>query len=245
MKLQLLMTSHFPDRVFDLLERVEYRRAETPEEKTAIFAMRHEAYTRAGTIEPKPSGLFHDSMDETPNVWLVGLFIDGDLAGSLRFHVSANVSAPLPATEVYPELLTPLLNARHTLIDGTRFVSKLEYSQRYPEMPYIILSPIFLAEEHFGAELITVACRVEHQAFYRRMYGCIPWAEAREYPNLNKPMAFLRYECRKQREWLHKRYPFYQSSEAERARLFERSSNISIGVSEVIGAMADSEVASA
>jgi hypothetical protein len=236
---------HFHDRVFSLLERVEYRRAETPAEKAAIFAMRHEAYTRAGTIDPRPSGLFHDPMDETPNVWLVGLFIDGDLAGSLRLHVSAGLSAPLPATEVYPDLLTPLLESGRTLIDGTRFVSKLEYSQRYPEMPYIVLRPTFLAEEHFSAELITVACRVEHQAFYRRMYRCIPWAEAREYPNLNKPMAFLRYECRNQREALHKRYPYYRSSESELARLFERSSNLSIGVRKAIGYMAESELTDA
>ena len=41
----------FNDRVNKLLERVEYRRADTPAEKRAIFRMRHEAYTRDGTVE--------------------------------------------------------------------------------------------------------------------------------------------------------------------------------------------------
>jgi hypothetical protein len=49
-----------------LLERIEYRRADSPADKAAIYRLRHDAYMRAGTIEPRPSGLFHDPLDECP-----------------------------------------------------------------------------------------------------------------------------------------------------------------------------------
>jgi hypothetical protein len=87
-------TSRFADRVLRLLERVEYRRADSPADKAAIYRLRHDAYMRAGTVEPRPSGMFHDAMDEKDNAWLIGLFIDGELAGALRLHVSASVLAP-------------------------------------------------------------------------------------------------------------------------------------------------------
>jgi hypothetical protein len=237
--------SKFADRVLRLLERVEYRRAETQEEKAAIYRMRHDAYTRAGSVEPRPARMFHDPYDETPNAWLIGLFIDGDLASSLRLHVSASMTAPLPALPAYPDILGPHLRAGRMIIDPSRFVGKLEYLQRYSELPYLTLRPTFLAEEFFGADYVTAACRVEHQAFFRRMFGAVSWASAREYPDFNKPMVFLGYECRAQRESIHARYPFYRSSDLERVRLFERSSNLTDGVLRAIGREAESELTSA
>lgn len=224
----------FSDRVFSLLERVEYRRADTQEEKAAIYRMRHEAYTRDGTVERRPSGLFDDPFDETPNVWLIGAFIDGDLASSLRLHISASPTAPLPAMVVYPDIVGPHLEAGRMIIDASRFVSRLDYSHRYPEMPYVTLRPTFLAEEHFGADFVTAACRVEHQAFYRRMFGGSPWATPRAYPNFNRLMAFLGYDCRARREAIHARYPFYRSQGPERRRLFERSSSLAGDAREAI-----------
>ena len=95
-------TSRFADRVLRLLERVEYRRADSPADKAAIYRLRHDAYMRAGTVEPRPSGMFHDAMDQKDNAWLIGLFIDGELAGALRLHVSASVLAPLPEFTSFP-----------------------------------------------------------------------------------------------------------------------------------------------
>lgn len=226
-----------------MLERVEYRRADTPADKLAIFRLRHEAYTRAGTVAPRPSGLFQDPFDETPNVWLIGVYIDGDLAGSLRLHVSASLNAPLPALVTYGDILEPHLRAGRTIIDGTRFVANVDYSRLYSEMPYITIRPTFLAEEFFRADFLTAACLVEHQAFYRRVFGGAPWAAPREYPNFNRPMAFLGSDCRAQRADVHARYPFFRSTDSEQTRLFGRSSNLSSGVLEAIRGAPVSELA--
>ena len=48
-------------------------------------------------------------------------------------------------------------------------------------------------------------------------------------------MALVAYDCNRQRESIYDRYPFFQSTEAERARLFHRSSNVEDRVFEAIG----------
>ena len=230
-----VLHSAFAERVRRFLERVEYRRADTDQDKHAIYRLRHEAYTRAGTVEPRPSGLFHDPFDETDNAWLIGAFVDGELASALRLHVSSCPEAPLPATIVFRDTVEPHLQAGRLLIDASRFVSKLEYSRQYSEMPYITLRPAFLAEQFFGADFITAACLVEHQAFYRRMFGGAPWRDPRPYPNFKRPMAFIGHDCRALRESVYGRYPFYRATAEERERLFSRSSNASGNVLRVIG----------
>ena len=228
-------TSRFADRVLRLLERVEYRRADSPADKAAIYRLRHDAYMRAGTVEPKASGMFHDAMDEKDNAWLIGLFMDGELAAALRLHISASLRAPLPELASFPDLIEPHLAAGRTIIDASRFVSSLEFSLQYSEIPYLTLRPTFLAEEFFAADYVIAGCLAEHQAFYRRMFGAVTWSAPRPYPHFKRPMALVAYDCNVQREKIHERYPFYQSTQVERTRLFQRSSNVADRVLEAIG----------
>jgi hypothetical protein len=225
----------FNDRVSHFLERVEYRRADTPEEKDAIYRLRHEAYTRDGSVERRPSGLFDDEFDQTPNAWLIGVFIDGDLAASMRLHISASLSVPLPATLVYPDIVNPYLRAGRVMIDGSRMVSKAEYSRRFAEMPYVTMRPTFLAEDYFDADYMTAASRVEYQSFYKRVCAAVAWAEPRAYPNFNPLMAFVGRDCRSTRTRVLERYPFFRSEPEERERLFGRSSNVADDVMKAIG----------
>jgi hypothetical protein len=217
--------SRFADRVLRLLERVEYRRADSPADKAAIYRLRHDAYLRAGTIEPRPSGMFHDALDETNNAWLIGVFIDGELASALRLHISANLSDPLPTRAPFPDILEPLLSAGNLIIDVTRFVAKLDFSQAYSEIPYLTLRPAFMAEDFLRADFIIAACRAEHQAFYRRMFGGVPWSAPRPYPHLKRPMALVGHPCDTLRDEVYTRHPFYRSTEREQQSLFSQSSN--------------------
>jgi hypothetical protein len=217
--------SRFADRVLRLLERVEYRRADSPADKAAIYRLRYDAYIRAGTVEPTPSGMFHDAMDESNNAWLIGVFIDGELASALRLHISANLSDPLPTRTPFPDLLEPLLRAGNLIIDVTRFVAKLEFSQTYSEIPYLTLRPAFMAEDFLRADFIIAACRAEHQAFYRRMFGGVPWSAPRPYPHLKRPMALVGHPCDTLRDEVYTKYPFYRSTEREQQSLFSQSSN--------------------
>ena len=216
----------FVDRVQRMLERVEYRRADSEESKNEIFRMRHDAYTRGGKVAPRASGMFRDELDDAPNVWLIAAYIDGELASSVRLHVSAHPEAPLPAMNVFSDVVVPHLKAGECLIDITRHVNKIEFTRDFPEMPYLTLRSAFLAEQYFHADYILGACRVEHQNAFKRMFGVSPWSEPREYPMLNRAMPLFGYHCRDLRERTLKRYPFYAAESAEREHLFARSSNV-------------------
>ncbi len=229
------MQSHdirFVDRVFRLLERVEYRRADTLADKQAIYRMRHAAYARAGIVTLGPSDLFHDGDDETDNAWLIGVFIDGELASALRLHVSADPSDPLPVVKAFPDVVMPLLSAGRTVIDGTRFVASFEFSQRHSELPFLTLRASFMAGEYFDADFITVACLIEHQAFYRRMFGGVPWTGLRSYPLFSRPLVLIGHD-RTSKAFAFERCPFFASTVSEREALFKHSSN---AAAEILGA---------
>jgi hypothetical protein len=217
--------SAFSERVWRMLERVEYRRAETAQEKEAIFRLRYDAYMREGAIEPNAARRFCDPFDEVANVWIIGMFIDGELASSIRLHVADAEDAPLPAQTVFPDILGPRLRRREVIVDPTRFVTRLDFSRRYHEMPYLTVRPGWMAGEFFGADHILATIRVEHQGYYRRVFGHELWCGARDYPTLNKPIACMGLDYFARRDRVERRYPFYRSSPAERQRLFGRSSN--------------------
>src|SRR5262245_30740276 len=85
------------DRVLSLLERVDYRRADTPEERDAIYRLRYAAYLREGAIVPNASERYSDALDDISNVWTFGVYVDGELASSIRLHVATRQSPILPA----------------------------------------------------------------------------------------------------------------------------------------------------
>jgi N-acyl-L-homoserine lactone synthetase len=238
-----IQRSSYADRVSRLLERVEYRRADSLEDKQSIYRLRHAAYMRSGSVEPRASGMFHDRYDELSNVWLIGVFVDGELAGALRLHVSANPRVTTPVGDSFPDVIDPMLSDGRLVVDATRFAAKLEYSKKLSEIPYVILRPVFIAEAHFRADYITAACLAEHQAFYLRIFSGAAWRSPRPYPDFKRPMALIGYDCAALRQSIYGRYPFYRSTEAEQMRLFARSSNGAYNVSEAIGREAESELA--
>src|SRR3954463_14257124 len=88
------------DRVLSLLERVDYRRAETTEERAAIFRLRYQAYLREGAISPNSSGQFSDPVDDRENCWIFGVYIDGKLASSIRLSITIPGCIDIPALDV-------------------------------------------------------------------------------------------------------------------------------------------------
>jgi hypothetical protein len=217
-------TSAFASRIAKFLERVEYRRADTREEKEAIFRMRYEAYAREGYIEPNPTGMFNDPEDEKPNAWLIAVYIEGVLASSLRLHIASRPEHYLPATVAFPDIITPKLEAGALIIDASRQTSRLEYTRAHPFLPYVTIRAAFVADDHFGADYITAACRAEYQAAFRRMYGSLPWAAPRAYPRLTRLQALTGYDCNGNWESTRERYPFLRSTPQEQQALFGRSS---------------------
>jgi hypothetical protein len=215
------------DRVQELLQRVDYRRIETTEERLAIFRLRYQAYLREGAISANPSGQFSDPVDDRENCWIFGVYIDGKLASSIRLSVTIPGCIDIPALDVFSDVLLGDILAGQTFVDPTRFVADREMSRAFPELPYVTLRLPWLALEYFDASYMLAAVRAEHQAFYKRLWGSKPVCEPRPYPNLQKPISLMTLDYRAVRERVHHRYPFFRSSQFERRMLFERNRTVS------------------
>jgi N-acyl-L-homoserine lactone synthetase len=211
-----------------LLQRVDYRRAETAEDRDALFRLRYAAYLREGAIPASPGERYCDAFDETDNAWIFGVYVDGELASSIRLHVATRQSPALPALNVFSDLLSPEIAAGKVLIDPTRFVADRAASRRHPELCYVTTRLAVLASEYFNADLLLATVRAEHQAFYRRVFGHRLICDPRPYPSLSKPISLMALDYGMARERLVHRNPFFRSSHFERRMLFARERAVAL-----------------
>jgi hypothetical protein len=218
--------SRLDGRVERLLERVDYRRADSAEERAAIYKLRYQAYRREGAIAPNLSEQFSDPVDERENVWLFGVYIDGRLASSIRMSISLPGETYVPALDVFSDILLGETMAGKRVIDPTRFVTDRECSLLFRELPYVTIRLPWVAAEFFGANVLLATVRAEHQAFYRRLLGHQPVCPPRPYPNLQKPISLMTLDYTDARERVLARHPFFRSTYFERRMLFERPQKI-------------------
>jgi hypothetical protein len=215
-------TPSFSERAQMLLDRLDYRRADTEEEREPIYRLRYEAYLREGAIGPSFGKRFADDFDETSNAWIFGLHIDGRLASSFRLHIASDLSEPLPGSRVFADILEPELAAGKTIIDPTRFVADPDLARRYPELPYLTVRLGYMAAVYVHADIVLATVRTEHRAFYKRVFGHRPVCDARPYPSLSKPISLMTLHYPSARQQIVDRYPFFRSTYLERRALFER-----------------------
>lgn len=208
------------ERVRLLLSRVEYRRPSSDLEREEIYRLRYDSYLREGAIQALPTLRLHDKFDDTPNCNLIGVYVDGVLAASIRVHVVTAEDPVSLAMEVFPEELAPYLAAGETLIDPNRFVTAHAMSRLFPDLPYVALRTPFIAAGHFGAAAVTATVRKDHAAFYRRVLRCRPVAPPRPYPTLVKPLGLMTVDYPAEHQAVLARYPFFAAQSGEAARIF-------------------------
>jgi hypothetical protein len=205
-----------------LVDRVDYRPIETPEEKDQLYLMRYRAYTHGGLIPPSESERYSDRYDDAPNAWTFGIYVDGELRSSIRLHVLTSERRMSCTTELFGDVLHPRLDKGEVFIDPARFVADPEKAQRFPELPYLTVRLVFLACEYFNADTGLALVRPAHQAFYRRVFLNETIAEPRPFPNAFAKVALMASDFRTVREKVLARFPIMQSSASERRMLFER-----------------------
>ena len=214
-------TSRPFDRGIDLLGQVDYRLAETEEEKDAIYRLRYRAYLKEGAIEPNNDHKITDRFDDLPNSWIFGVYFDGSLASSIRISVASQEFPDTPSLQVFPDILRSRLNDGRVMVDPTRFVGDPEQASRFSELPYMTLRLAYVACEYFHADIGLASVRAEHQSFYRRVFMNIV-ASPRNYPGLTKPISLMDIDFPGMRDKVFARYPYLRSTFFERRMLFER-----------------------
>ncbi|MDQ8729001.1 hypothetical protein [Bradyrhizobium sp. LHD-71] len=221
MSAQVGATTQLDERVFRLLERVDYRLAETSAEKAEIYRLRYRAYLDEEAIAPNSEKRLWDRFDDLPNSWIFGVHIDGMLVSSLRICVASPENPDTPAVEAFGDLLRPLLAQGKVIVDPNRFVAEPSRAKS-PMLPYLTLRLAYAACSYFNADVGTATVRSEHRAFYRRVFLHEPLCEPRPYPTLTKPLCLMAVDFPARREKVFRRYPYFSSTMSERRALFER-----------------------
>ena len=206
----------------DPLDQVDYRLAQTPEEKDEIYRLRYRAYLREGAIQPSTDGRVIDQFEDAPNAWTFGVYFHGELYSSIRVSVLTPEWRMSPSVELFGDVLHPELDKGKVIIDSTRFVADPEKARNFPELPYVTVRLGSMAGVYFNADYGLAIVRPEHQAFYRRVFLHETWCEPRLYPGLVKPVGLMAAHLPTVRDRVLARYPFLRSSAFERRTLFDR-----------------------
>jgi N-acyl-L-homoserine lactone synthetase len=214
-------TPSFNERVSSLLDRVDYRLALTDADREDIFRLRYEAYLREGVVVPSFARRTSDRYDDLDNSWIFGVYLDGELASSIRLTVATAAFPELPAMGVFSDLLDPHLRAGQTIIDPTRFVADAAMKRRFPKLHFVTIRIALMAAEFFRSDMLLATVRTEHQAFYNRTLGHTVMAEARPYPGLTKPISIMSLDYLAAKREVERRYPFFHSTHFERRALFQ------------------------
>src|SRR5712671_1380284 len=207
----------------DLLGQVDYRLAETSEEKEEIYNLRYRAYLREGAIHETPLQRNTDQYDGLPNSWTFGVYFHGELYSSVRISVLTSDWRMSCSAEAFGEILNPRLDRGEIIIDPARFVADPDKAKRFPELPYVTLRLAYMACEYFSADVGLAIVRAEHQAFYRRVFLHESIAEPRFFPGLLKPVGLMAADFPVLKEKVFGRYPMMRSTAFERRMLFERA----------------------
>jgi N-acyl-L-homoserine lactone synthetase len=212
-----------PERIADPLEDIDYRLAETPEEKDKIYRLRYRAYLREGAILPSESERVTDRYDDLANNWTFGIYRHGELYSSIRISVLTSEYRGSPSSEMFADLLHPELDRGKVIIDPTRFVADPEKAKEFPELPYVTVRLGWIACGRFNADIGLANVRPEHRAFYRKVFLQQPLGEPRLFPGLLKPVGLMAANYPDIREKVFQRFPYMRSSAFERRMLFQRS----------------------
>jgi hypothetical protein len=212
--------SRFAGTLLDLLDRVEYRRVPPEDQYNPVYKLRYEAYRREDFVPINSDEVVRDEFDELPNAHCYGIYLDGQLVSSVRFHHVTPESRTSPSHSVFGDILDPLLDQGLSMIDPGRFTADYEASLSYPALPFLTLRIPTMAVLHFRVKYCLSAVRPEHAAFYRRVYRSVQMCEARRYHGLSFPMVLYACDIPVIYDDLLRRYPFFRSTEEERERMF-------------------------
>lgn len=206
-----------------LFDRIDYRLLETPEERDPVYLLRYKAYLHSGLILPSDSRRVYDTYDDAPNVWIFGVYVDGELCSSLRIHVLTAECRLSYSTELYGDVLHRRLDRGEVFVDPARLAADPDKARGLPELPYLTLRLAYLACEYFNADTGLAMVRPDHQPFYRRVFLHEPVAEPRAFPGWHTmKTSLMASDFQNLREKVLTRFPIMRSNAFERRMLFER-----------------------
>ena len=136
-----------------------------------------------------------DDLDDTPNCYRFGVFIDHELVATVRIHHITKAEPYGPIMRTFDDVLRPRLQRGESFINPTMLASEPHYRSPLRALPYLTLRLGLVASVHFDATSCIGVVRDEHTAFYRRVFGAVQVGQPRAYPPFNVPVVFYDADC--------------------------------------------------
>lgn len=212
--------SAFARNVEAMLERTEYRRCDKGEDLEEVYRLRYKSYRSNDMVPDNENHVIHDELDETPNAFRFGVYIDQQLVSTLRIHHVTKATPWSPSTKAFGDIVTPMLERGLTFICPSRFASDPEWSRVYPQIPYLTLRLAGMACFHFNAPYCLSTIREDHAGFYKRIYYAEKISGSRPYPGVFNHVVLYRADVNAIRERSFQRFPFFRSTPMEQRLMF-------------------------
>jgi hypothetical protein len=214
--------SSFARNILSLMERTEYRRCESGEDLEDAYRLRYRAYHSNDMIPDCASGMIRDDLDEQPNAFTFGIYVDGQMVSTLRLHHVSAAHPECPSTSAFGDIVRPMIAAGRTFIDPSRFAADPAWARDYPQIPYITLRLAIMGSEHFEVDDCLITIREDHALFYKRTFSAEMLSEARPYPGVFNRVQLFRSSLAVNLKRTLERFPFFRSTPMEQRMMFAK-----------------------
>jgi len=209
------------DRLLSVMDAIEYRRITTPEDFEDVGALRLKAFNAKDVYERKFDSPLVEALDYEPDTYVFGLYHAGLLVSSMRLNMLSASTPPTPAMELFSDTLSPLLAQGMVFVDPSRFAIDADASKIQPALPLLTHRLSTMMTLHKGADYCLCAVKLEHEAYYRRVFGATRLAGPFE-PDGMCVKAVLLGISRNNVDYVMSRNPLFHYTETEARLLFDR-----------------------
>lgn len=215
-------SGRFNEKVMSVLDDIDYRRIDFPEEIHDVGRIRSDAYTIANllTLDGKP---LIDDVDFDSHAYVFGVYHAGVLASTVRLHHVTPDHRVTTTFSIFPDELNAWLDDGKSLIDPVRLAADPAIVKEVPSLPYITLRLAVMAARHFEADYVIQLTTPQHAAFYRRVFLGREVAAPIIGGSFNIPLGLQATSRADSAAAINKRFPFFLSTAEERAALFDRT----------------------
>lgn len=220
--------SEFNSKIYDILDHVEYRRIETAEDMEAVAQLRERSFSAANLMPFLKEGLI-DELDYDSHAYVFGVYFEERLVSTVRIHHVTPAHRVSTCGKAFPEVIDPMLDAGMTLIDPARLAADPEFLAEIPAIPYLTLRIATMATDYFSAHRCFAFTKVQHSAFYRRVFRAHQVVPPQaNYNSYNVDAVLMAVDVPVVLPKLYVRYPFFRSQPFEQRMMFASREELGI-----------------
>ncbi len=220
--------SSFNSKLFELLDRVEYRRIQSSEDMEDVARIRYKAY-RVNNLIKLTGSLLVDDIDFDSNAYVLGVYVDEQLVSTMRINLVTPDHRNSLSRKIFPKEINAFLDAGMILIDPTRLAADPEIVRNMPGIPYLTLRIACLASEYFSADRVLQSVDASHSAFYQRIFlSDIIAGPLEKNDNYNVNLTLLSTRGKEMLPRIYDRFPALNSDAFERRLMFGPDENSNV-----------------